>query len=85
MSACAARRFGPGTPCSKPETPVSKDFEDRLKQLQKERETLDSLWAPAAPQNQAIVATQTIHPTQLTNTRTSIAVPTYPIGKTRGF
>jgi hypothetical protein len=79
MASCAARRFGPGTPCTKTEseTGATKELATRLQQLQKEREEMDSIWKPVNSQTQ-IVSYEEQKSTHV------VKVP-IPQGKTRGF
>ena len=87
MSACAARRFGSGTPCTKTktetETGLTKELEDRIQKMRQERESQDSLWKPQQqqPQQQQQQPSQQSHmpPT------TSIPVPIRKTVGTRGF
>jgi hypothetical protein len=45
MSGCALRRWGPGTPCTRPiDTPASKEMEAKLAAIRAEREKQDKLW-----------------------------------------
>ena len=45
MSACALRRWGPGTPCTRPaNTPASKEMAAALAKMQAERDLQDKMW-----------------------------------------
>lgn len=45
MSACALRRWGPGTPCTRPaDTPASKEMAAALAKMQAERDLQDKMW-----------------------------------------
>lgn len=91
MSACALRRFGPGTPCTKPETvnspqtiALKKDYE----RLLAERASLDSQWTQ--PQQEQSCAIQPYEKSQSQQQKvqepTSLWKPIFvPKVGTRGF
>ena len=41
---CALKRFGNGTPSTRPTTTVSKELQDKLEQMRLEREKQDKMW-----------------------------------------
>lgn len=44
MSACALRRWGPGTSCVRDSTPAEKEVSLKLAAMQAEREKQDMMW-----------------------------------------
>ena len=44
MSGCALRRWGPGTPCTRTDTPASKEMAAALAKMQAERDLQDKMW-----------------------------------------
>jgi hypothetical protein len=44
MSACALRRWGPGTACVRDSTPAEKEVSLKLAAMQAEREKQDGMW-----------------------------------------
>jgi len=49
MSACARRRWGPGTTCVRPtDTMKTKEVNDKLTEMMAERTRQDARWKPAA-------------------------------------
>ena len=62
---CARRRWGPGTTCEKqPQTPASKELQDRLAQMKAERENQDGMWnEPVAATTQVQSQSQSIQKT----------------------
>lgn len=50
MSACALRRWGPGTPCTRSaDTPASKEMAAALAKMQAERDLQDKMWEQEQP------------------------------------
>ncbi len=66
---CARRRWGPGTTCEKqPQTPASKELQDRLAQMKAERNNQDGMWnEPVAVAAQPLQKTPTATQTGLLN------------------
>jgi hypothetical protein len=44
MSACALRRWGPGTTCIRESTPAEKEVAQKLAAMRAEREKQDTMW-----------------------------------------
>lgn len=49
MSGCALRRWGPGTPCTRTDTPASKEMAAALAKMQTERDLQDQMWTAPVP------------------------------------
>jgi hypothetical protein len=67
---CARRRWGPGTTCEKqPDSPASKELQDRLAQMKAERTNQDGMWnEPVTTVKQVQTQHQTIQKTTPSNT-----------------